>query len=252
MEKYIGLGDITALMKIFIKPITKSMRYSILNELSPEQKKEVEEKVFLQEKEYPPRRGRPSKYDFLYVFVTDIEEAGAEKVKGLLVEKTGRSVFYYFRTWRELRGYAFLLPWRSPVDGKALPNKLRFFDGIRKEIMEAFEKPEISNYGKVQEKEEKEAEHERKGKGEKDELVSEELIQEENVEENKREEEREEIKKAIDILKKQKEKLEKEIASLERMGWYMPTYRSKKKRLQKELKEVNAKIRVLRAELTKL
>ena len=105
--------------------MTKSMRYSIIKELDTEQKKAAEEKVFLPERFYPHNRGRPPKYDFLYVFVSDIDEASAEKVKKLLQDKTGRSVFYFSYTWRELRGYAFLLPWRSPVDGRAVAKQVK-------------------------------------------------------------------------------------------------------------------------------
>ena len=235
MENYIECKGITAHMKIFTKPMTKSMRYSIIKELDTEQKKAAEEKVFLPERAYPHNRGRPPKYDFLYVFVTDIDEASAEKVKRLLVEKTGRSVIYLPHSWRGEQGFAFLLPWRSPVDGKALPNKLKFFAEIRKEVVEAFGEVEISSYGKVQEKERKE------------ESITEELIQEEvpAVDEQKRDD----ILKSIELLKRQKEKLEKDIASMERMSRYMPTYKSKKKRAKKVLDEVNAKIQMLRVEL---
>ena len=243
-------------MRVFIKPMTKSMRYNIIKEMSPEQKKEAAWQVFLSERAYPPHRGRPPKYDFLYVFVTDIDEAGADKVKGLLVEKTGRSVIYLSHSWRGEPGFAFLLPWRSPVDGKALPNKIKFFDGIRKEIMEAFGESDISSYGKVPEK------------GHSEELAPAESLPEETetgdliAEEEKaappeapaetREEEKEEIIKEINVLKRREAELKKELESVERLSRFMPTYKSKKKKITKELETVDLEIRMLEVKMKSL
>ncbi len=246
MEKYIECKDITAHMKIFTKPMTKSMRYSIIKELDMEQKKEAEDKVFLSKDAYPPNRGRPPKYDFLYVFVSDIEEASAEKVKKLLQDKTGRSVFYFSHTWRELRGYAFLLPWRSPVDGKALPNKLKFFDELRKEIIKELEERNISSYGKIQEKEEKE-EHPEEPKQEPMPVVEQvEQKPEPPAEDEDRRRKREELMADIEFLKKKRERLKKELSSVEMRGRFTPGYLSKKKKLKKEIEELNLKIQELK------
>jgi len=250
-------------MRIYIRAMTARSRTNIYNELDEWQKSEIKNLVFRPESEYPKTKGRPPKYDFLYVWVSDIGEDAADKIKEHLSDKTGRSVFYYAKTWKrkdgtEEHGFAFLLSWRSPKDGKALPNKLKFFEEIKKTVKEAVGETGISIYGKVPEKE-KVAVQERKEEVKKEDLISDELIREEVpvVEERvKKEEEmnkdRAEVMEAIAILKRQKEKLEKDIASLDRIGRYMPTYRSKRKRLKKELSEVNAKIQMLRAELGEL
>ena len=219
-------------MRIYIKPMTKRKRSEIYKDLNERQKWDVKHRVFLTEYDYPKPRGRNPKYDFLYVWVSDIDEATADKIEDLLHEKTGRRVFHYPRVWTDRdgtqeQGYAFLLPWRSPEDGKALPYKLRYFNEIKTAIEELVKGSTFPLYGKVQESEQ----------GEK--VPIEDIPKEEEMEE------KEDIRERLNELKAQRDELKKKLESVERIGRFAPGYLSKKKKLKKEIEELDIKIRQL-------
>ena len=141
-------------MRIYIKPMTSRARSNIYKDLDEWQKERVKNFIFLPEGDYPQTRGRPPKYDFLYVWVSDIDENAANRVKKALQTKTDRLVFFYPKTRTNKdgtteSGYVFLLPWRNLMDGGALPNKLKFFNEIRNAVAEAAGGTDFSVYGKA-------------------------------------------------------------------------------------------------------
>ena len=240
--------------------MTVSARKNIYKDFDEQQKEDVQSLVFLPEGAYPKTMGRPSRYDFLYVWVSDIDEDAADRVKKALWIKTDRPVFYYPKT-RTNRdgtsesGYVFLLPWRSRKDGKALPNKLKFFEEIKNAVAKSVGEMNISIYGKVPEEEA--PEESAPAESVPEELETGDLIAEEEIAapeeapaENEREKEK--IRNEINSLKGRRTELKKQLDSVERMGKFMPTYKSKKRTLQKELERVDLEIRMLEMKLKSL
>ncbi len=229
-------------------------------EIPQDLREEVRKKIFLPSKAYPKIRGRPPKYDYLFISIAGIDEDRARDIKAYLEKKTHRPVVMYSKIFfknldRETEKlYRYLIPWRDRESGKALPYKIGFLNELKNDIKSVarginpleMEKEEV----KPLEKEKVKSITKGMEKTEVKEEVKHTPLTMKKVMEIK-------TAKAIsDLIRHRKEKyerkyrealmreaeIEKEIRYLEEYGGIFSLRISKRKKLKKELEEVKSDI----------
>lgn len=258
MERFLRYYVIFPCMEIFIRPRKKEMRRWIYEQVDDKGRLELQEKIFLPESAYPKPKGRKPVYDFLYIWVEGIDEDKAKMIKLFLNEKTDRPVFYYHTKLvnKEAVGYVFILPWRDVKTGKALPNKLGYFNNLRDTIYKiangklivkkAEKKPEYqeeapkfgANIPKIKPYKEEVKEEKRELTPEDIELLNKSVKKKLEELDKKREYYREKYREALD----EKIRIEAEINSIKAYGGFYPLSKSKLKKLEKRLQEVKREI----------
>ena len=237
-------------------------------EIPQDLREEVRKKIFLPSKAYPKIRGRPPKYDYLFISIAGIDEDRARDIKAYLEKKTNRSVVMYSKIFfknldRETEKlYRYLIPWRDRESGKALPYKIGFLNELKndiksvarginplemeKEEVKPLEKEKVKSITKDMEKTEvkEEVKHT---------PLMMKKVKEEEVKEEKIIKTAEAISDLIRLRKekyerkywkalKRKAEIEKEIRYLEEYGGIFSLRISKRKKLKKELEEVKSDI----------
>lgn len=124
------MGDIS----IWIRAMPKSSRALMYKEMPEEMIPDVKERIFIPWSAYPKKRGRPPKYDFLFISIVGMPWEKWDDLIYYLEDKLKRPV----ESWRietsEGYAYRFIAPWRDR-EGKVLPNKMWFFKSLRYEIL---------------------------------------------------------------------------------------------------------------------
>ena len=257
-------------MKVWIRPRERFARKVIYDDLtklgmSREEAKERLKKlgIFLSKGEIK-KRGRPPKYDFLQVFISGVSLEEVNAIKEYLKRKLKRPVFLYPRD----DSYVFIAPWRN-AEGETLPYDILFFRKLKDDIerisrgkslevltstswREDYEKlkkgkEEIPHdmeklKGSVQG--EREISHDmgkEEGKREIQEEVNKALLEVIKEEEEKKKRE-EELKEKLEKLREKRKTILNKIEYLEKMGRFLPGRLSEKRRLKKELQEVEDEI----------
>ena len=261
-------------MNVWIRPREKYARKVIYDDLtklgmSREEAKERLKKlgIFLSKGEIK-KRGRPPKYDFLQIFISGASLEEINAIKEYLKRKLKRPVFLYPRD----DSYVFIAPWRN-AEGETLPYDILFFRKLKDDIekiskgenlevltstswREDYEKLKkgkeeiphdmektIEIKGPDQE-EEKEIFHDmgkEEGKREIQEEINKALLEIIKEEEEKKKRE-EELKEKLEKLREKRKTILNKIEYLEKMGRFLPGRLSEKRRLKKELQEVEAEI----------
>ena len=234
------------------------MRRWIYEQVDDKGRLELQEKIFLPESAYPKPKGRRPVYDFLYIWVEGVDEDKAKMIKLFLHEKTDRPVFYYHNKLvnKEAEGYVFILPWRDVKTGKALPNKLGYFNNLRDTIWKiangklivkkAEKKPEYQeeapknagNIPKIKPFKEEVKEEKRELTPEDIELLNKSVKKILEETDRKKEYYRKKYKEAME----EKIRIEEEIHRIKAFGGVLPLSKSKLRKLEKQLKEVKREI----------
>ena len=249
-EGVLYLKCIYSSMEIYIRPKTKEARKIIYMDLNEEQRKEVDNRIFLPEKAYPKlERGRPARYDFLYIWIPNLESSYVNNVERYLSEKLERPVFSYSKKIKDVNGYIFILPYRDVKTGKALSYTMKLYYTLRKDLyslargevikvkeIRPEERPAPEQEVKPEEKVRPEIEQEAKDeelakKKEEIEALSKELEEYYNLI-NK-------INDGIKELKERKAKLKNRLKSIENRVIFYPTQKSDKKRIENEIKKID-------------
>ena len=248
---YIPMGDIS----IWIRAMPKSSRAIMYREIPEELIPYVKERIFIPWSKYPKKRGRPPKYDFLFISIVGMPRDIWDDLIYYLEDKLKRPVESWSVQTSEGIAYRFITPWRDRK-GEVLPNKMWFFKNLRYDILNFIQ-------GKHLKIEEKENNPISIGKEEvKPEMSDEELekkvidtintLRETNkikittlrIKLGEERRKLEEIEKEIDNKKEEKENLKKRLEQLEMLGRFGSLF--EKKKIKKELGNIDLDLHILK------
>ena len=274
--QYIPMGDIS----IWIRAMPKSSRAIMYREIPEELIPYVKERIFIPWSKYPKKRGRPPKYDFLFISIVGMPRDIWDDLIYYLEDKLKRPVESWSTQTSEGLAYRFITPWRDR-EGKVLPNKMWFFKNLRYDILNFIQGKHL----KIEEKEnnpisigKEEVKPKEKVKPEmSDEELERKVIDTINTIINSKKaiinslqirisgerKELKELERAIENKEKEEERLKNKLESLERMGRFGSLFEKKKTKneldrvksdlyiLRSKKKEIERKVRELEKELKK-